>query len=38
VTDDPAGGAEREQPVRIVLSSAQAATLARRLLAVLDEL
>jgi hypothetical protein len=38
VTDDPAAGAERERPVRIVLSAAQAATLARRVLAVLDEL
>jgi hypothetical protein len=38
VTDDPAADDERERPVRIVLSSAQATTLARRLLAVLDEL
>jgi hypothetical protein len=38
VTDDPAAGEGREGPVRIVLSAAQAATLAQRLLAVLDEL
>jgi hypothetical protein len=38
VTDDLAAGDGREGPVRIVISSAQAATLARRLLAVLDEL
>ena len=37
VTDDPAVEG-RERPVRIVLSAAQAATLAQRLLAVLDEL
>ena len=37
VTDDPAVEG-REGPVRIVLSAAQAATLAQRLLAVLDEL
>jgi hypothetical protein len=38
VTDDPAWGDERERPVRIVLASAQAATLAQRLLAVVDEM
>jgi hypothetical protein len=37
VTDDPKFG-ERERPVRIVLSSAQATDLARRLAAVVDEL
>jgi hypothetical protein len=38
VTDDPAAGDERERPVRIVLTSAQTATLAHRLLAVIDEM
>jgi hypothetical protein len=38
VTDDPATGDERERPVRIVLTSAQGATIAQRLLAVIDEM
>jgi hypothetical protein len=39
VTDaPPSGDDERERPVRIVISADQAATLARRLLAVIDEL
>jgi hypothetical protein len=36
--DDPKFGADRERPVRIVSSSAQAAELVRRLQAVLDEI
>jgi hypothetical protein len=38
VMGDPAAGADRERPVRIVLTSAQAAELERRLQAVVDEL
>ena len=38
VTDDPASGDDRERPVRIVLTSSQAADLVRRLRAVLDEM
>ncbi len=36
--DDPKFGADRERAVRIVISSAQAAELVRRLQAVLDEI
>jgi hypothetical protein len=36
VMDDPAAGADRERPVRIILTSAQAAEVVRRLQAVVD--
>ena len=36
--DDPKFGADREKPVRIVMSSEQAEELMRRLQAVLDEI
>jgi len=36
--DDPKSGAERERPVRIVMSPAQAAALVRRLQGVLAEI
>ena len=35
--DDPKFGADRERPVRIILSASQATTLARMLRGVLDE-